>query len=434
MKTKIIYVCENCGYQTSKWIGRCPSCEAWNSFRENIKEPESRFHKGLKGSPAKTETINKEIPDSNRFSTGINEFDRVLGGGIVQGSLILLAGEPGIGKSTITLQLCENLSAQGKRILYIAGEESCEQISMRAKRLSLELKNLSLISETSIETILATIDRESPNFVIVDSIQVVYSEQIPATPGTISQVRTCTEGIMELIKKLKIPTLLIGHVTKDGLLAGPRALEHLVDAVLYIEGDRYQNFRILRGIKNRFGSTDEVGIFEMAENGMREVKNPSALFLSDTKEPKIGSIITVTMEGTRPILIEVQALTNPTNFGYPKRTASGIDINRLNLLLAALQKHTGVNLQNQDVYVNVTSGFRLQEPACDLAVLLAILSSFYKKPLPINLAAIGEVGLSGEIRNVSQLDKRLKEAKKLGFAKIANPENIKKISELKAYF
>lgn len=423
MKTRTAYLCQECGHQTSKWLGKCPQCEKWNSFLEEIitKGP-SRSSKGLNATPLKPAPLSQtQHQESNRYPVGLSEIDRVLGGGILPGSLILLSGEPGIGKSTLTLQICAQLTHQTKQILYISGEESIQQISGRAARLNLASENLQLLNETHLETILATIQQEKPSLVIVDSIQVVYSNNLPSQAGSISQVRSATEALMEFAKTNQIPIILIGHVTKEGNLAGPRVLEHLVDTVLFIEGDRYQNFRLLRCLKNRFGSTNEVGVLEMTEKGLIEVKNPSATFLSGRQENAIGSTVTCTIEGTRPFLIEVQALTNLSPFGYPKRTTTGYDLNRLQLLVAVLQKHVGLNLSNQDVFVNVVGGFKLQETAADLSLALSIVSSYRKIVMPTELCILGEVGLSGEIRPVTQLHKRLQEASKLGFKQIILP-------------
>lgn len=433
MKVTTLYTCSNCSYQSSKWLGKCPQCEAWNSFTEEEIKRESRLQKKIKAharTPQDFETVVKKLAREIRFPVGIEEFDRVLGGGIVPGSILLLAGEPGIGKSTLTLQIADKLSAGGKKVLYISGEESEEQISIRGKRLSLTLKNLHLLSETNLETILATVSETECDFLIVDSIQVVSSQNIPGGAGSVSQVRLCAEAIMEFAKPKRLPVLLIGHVTKDGTLAGPRVLEHLVDAIFMFEGDRYQDFRLLRGIKNRFGATNEVGVFEMAEKGLVEVKNPSAKFLEEHKENTPGSALVCALEGTRPFIIEVQALTSLTRFGYPKRTASGFDVNRLNLLIAVLEKHCNINLANQDVYVNVVGGLRLQDPACDLGICMAVLSSLKKKALPKDMVFVGEVGLNGEIRKAFSEKLRKKEIEKLGLAyQYSEHKKILKITE-----
>jgi len=352
-----------------------------------------------------------------------------MGGGIVPGSLTLLSGEPGIGKSTLTLQIASNI-AQTKNVLIISGEESVEQICARAQRLKSTPEKLKVLNEHNLENILETIKSENPDFVIIDSIQVISSEDFPSAAGSITQVRYCTERIMELAKTKTISTMLIGHVNKDGNLAGPRVLEHLVDTVLHLEGDRFQNFRVLKTAKNRFGSCSEIGIFDMNENGMHEIKNPSAHLLDGRKENAIGSSINITIEGTRPILIEVQALVSKSNFGYPKRTSNGFDLNRLQILIAVLQKHGNLNLEDQDVFVNVVGGIKLTEPAADLAVLTAIASSLLKKPLPKNSAIFGEVGLSGELRRVTQNEKRVKEAQKMEFSEIISPNEHKDVKSV----
>ena len=435
MKVKTVYSCQECGFQTPKWLGKCPQCEKWNSLVEEViaKQP-VRSQRSLKAAPQKPTTLSqtqKEVV--NRYQTGLAEIDRVLGGGILPGSLILLSGEPGIGKSTLTLQICEKIAATAGKVLYISGEESAQQISGRASRLGFTSENLHLLNETHLETILATIEKEKPALVIVDSIQVVYSDNFPAQAGSITQVRSATEALMEFAKTNQIPIILIGHVTKVGNLAGPRVMEHLVDTVLFIEGDRYQNFRLLRSLKNRFGSTNEVGVFEMTEKGLSEVSNPSESFLSGRQKNAFGSAVTCTIEGTRPFLVEVQALTNLSPFGYPKRTATGYDLNRLQLLIAVLQKHVRLNLSNQDVFINVVGGIKLQETAADLSLALSIASSFRKIPVSSDLCVIGEVGLSGEIRSVTQLAKRVQEAAKLGFKKIILPatKDLPKIADVK---
>ncbi|MBD3327940.1 DNA repair protein RadA, partial [Candidatus Peregrinibacteria bacterium] len=371
---------------------------------------------------------------TEKLKTGITEFDRVLGEGITAGSLTLLSGEPGIGKSTIVLELASKLADQGKKILYISGEESAEQISNRAGRLCIKSENVEITSENALENILHIIDSQNPDFIIVDSIQVIASMELPSIAGSINQVRYCSEEIMRVIKAKNIATFLIGHVTKDGTLAGPKMLEHLVDTVLLIEGERYQNMRILRSLKNRFGSTNEIGLFEMTENGLKQVLNASEFFLDGRKQNAVGSVITATIEGTRPLLLEVQALTHPSAFGYPKRTASGYDSNRLQLLLAVIQKHLNLNVNAHDVYINVIGGFKLRDHAADLAIILAIISSLKKMPLPSNIAAFGEVGLSGEIRKIAQHDKRVKESQKMGFSQLVTPDQYSDLNRLMELF
>ncbi len=432
MKITTIYTCGQCGYQSSKWVGKCPECEAWNSFSEEEVKKESAAQRKISSharTPQDFKVINKAMTREPRTALRLPEVDRVMGGGIVSGSLTLLTGEPGIGKSTLTLQIAEQLSAEGKKVLYISGEESEEQISMRGARLGLTLEHLKLLNESNLETVLATASEEKPDFLIVDSIQVMSSANIPGGAGSVSQVRLCTEAILEFAKPKRLPVLLIGHVTKDGTLAGPRVLEHLVDTVLYLEGSRTHDFRLLRGVKNRFGSVSEVGIFEMTEKGLTEVKNPASFFIKERQQSAHGSALVMTMEGSRPILLEVQALTNTTVFGYPRRTASGFDANRLQLLLAVLQKHLKVNLGNEDVYVNVVAGYKLSDPACDLGVCLAILSSHYKTALPKDLVAVGEIGLSGEIRLPKEITKRKKEITKLGLTLAENHKHISTLAK-----
>jgi DNA repair protein RadA/Sms len=431
MKLKTVYICGNCQHESPKWIGRCSSCDAWNSFVEDVVESKPS---GLSSTPrvlggGKIENLSSYKNFSKKTLSGIKEFDRVIGDGITDGSVTLLSGEPGIGKSTLTLQLANMMSKQ-KKTLIVSGEESVEQIASRAKRLGVTEKNLEVVTEFNLEAILDSILKNAAKFVIIDSIQVISSMDLPGTAGSISQVRYCAEKIIELAKKNSIPIMIIGHVTKDGNLAGPKVLEHMVDTVIQLEGDRFQQFRILRASKNRFGSCSEVGIFEMNENGMQEVKNPSEQFLEGRKDNTIGSIITVAIEGTRPFLIEVQALVSKSPFGYPKRAANGFSLNRLQILVAVLEKYARMNLQDQDVYVNVVGGIKLNEPACDLAIITAISSSFLKKTLPSDSVIFGEVGLTGELRKVSHHEKREKEASKLGFKNIISSNDHKEISEV----
>jgi DNA repair protein RadA/Sms len=420
MKLKSVFVCEKCGCTSPKWAGRCPECDSWNSFVEDVVDvkPE-RVHVGL---AAKLEGLTETVLNEKRLSTDIAELDRVLGGGLVAGSVILVSGEPGIGKSTLTLNVCANIAKSARKILYVSGEESSGQISLRAKRLGVKNENIFLVPSTSLENILATLEKEKPDFVVIDSIQVVSSPNVPGVAGSVSQVRFCAESLIGLAKKNGLPLVIVGHVTKDGNLAGPKILEHMVDAVLLIEGERHQNMRLVRSLKNRFGSTNEIGLFEMVESGLKEVQNASRFFLEGRKEGSFGSVITSTMEGTRPLLIEVQALTSLTTFGYPRRAASGFDLNRLQLLIAVIQKHLGLNLLNQDVFINVVGGFRIADPAVDLAVVMAIISSFKKEPAADDAVYIGEVGLSGELRTVPQIDRRVREAAKIGFKKIFVPK------------
>lgn len=437
MKLRTVYVCKSCQYESPKWLGRCPECQAWDSFIEDVinvgkpenegKKPAARIQRNLPTS--KPASLSSFPSPKIRMSTKMSELDLLLGGGIVEGSLTLLSGEPGIGKSTITLQICGNLASQEKSVLYLSGEESVEQLSLRAHRLGITSDQIRIHTENNLENILSSIEEQKPDFVVVDSIQVLSSNEMPGAAGSVNQVRFCTEALMHAAKLWNRPILLIGHVTKEGTLAGPRTLEHLVDTVLYIEGDRYHDLRMLRSTKNRFGSTNEVAVFEMKEKGLEEVKNPSELFLNGRIENAIGSCLTATIEGTRPFIIEIQALTSITNFGYPKRSTNGFDSNRLQMIIAVLQEHGHLNLTNQDVYINIVGGMNIEEPAADLAVALAIASSYKKVPLSSSAIAIGEMGLSGEIRKVTQLDKRVKEAKKLGFTTIISSENYQKIDK-----
>lgn len=430
MKLKTIYICQECNYETPKWLGKCPNCNAWNSFIEDVKAVGAGSETQLSPTPGLVKepiSILQAVSSKAYISTGIEEFDRVAGGGIMEGGFMLLSGEPGIGKSTLTLQLCQGFAAQNKTILYISGEESPEQIALRAKRIGIKTEKIQVLAETLLENILVTIDVRKPDLVIIDSVQVIASAQLPSIAGSINQVRLCAEQLMSRAKQYGIPIILIGHVTKEGSLAGPKVLEHLVDTVLLIEGDRFQNLRVVRSLKNRFGSTNEIGLFEMKEEGLSEVKNPSELFISHHPQPVTGSAITVTVEGSRVLLVEVQALTSLTPFGYPKRAASGFDPNRLNLLLAVIQKHLKYNVSNQDIYVNIAGGFHLQEPAADLAVVMAIISSLENKPLSLKAAFLGEVGLSGELRHISYLTKRINEAEKIGFEQLYVPTTKEKL-------
>lgn len=427
MKLKNTYVCTKCGYLSVKWIGKCPNCNTWNSFQEEVIATEqAREHQGLAQT---TFTLNQALTSDRRLYTNLAELDRVFGGGITEGSLILLSGEPGIGKSTLTLKICQIFAENETKnnILYVSGEESIAQIAARAKRMDIDNKKISIVAETNLENILATILQEKPEFIIIDSIQVLSASAIPSIAGSVNQVRYCTETLMKIAKKNNLTVMIIGHVTKDGNLAGPKILEHLVDTVILIEGERYQNLRVVRCVKNRFGSTNEIGLFEMTTTGLTEVRNASKHFLEGRKKESFGSTITAIIEGTRPFLVEVQALTSPTTFGYPRRTSSGYDINRLQLLIAVLQKHLKINLQNQDVFINIVGGLRLNDPAADLAIALAIISSINQKPLPADTVFLGEIGLAGELRTVSHLEKRINESAKIGFKEIVIPKTTKTI-------
>lgn len=427
MKLKTIYICSQCGAESSKWSGQCLKCNAWNSLTEDVVNV-GKKEKTVSAIAAKPVITIKNIQKKERLITKISEFDRVVGGGFMTDSVVLLAGDPGIGKSTLTLQICGKMAEIGQKVLYFSGEESVDQISDRANRLKIK-SPISVLNLNSLEAILATIEAEKPGFVVVDSVQVMSSEEIASQAGSISQVRYVTEQLMRVAKSQNIPILLIGHVNKEGNLAGPQVLTHLVDTVLFLEGDRFHQFRLLRTTKNRFGAVDEVGVFAMEEKGLIEVKNPSALFLEGRAENPIGSVIVPVLEGTRTFLVEVQALTSYTNFGYPKRTASGIDLNRLNIILAVLERYAKIKLDNTDVFVNVVGGLKLSEPAIDLAIAMAVASSKTKKPLPPDLAVMGEVGLSGEVRTISQTAKRLKEAEKLGFKQILSAKQVKSVAE-----
>ena len=426
-KNKIVFVCSSCGYESPKWLGKCPACNEWNTFYEEKVISSSKGSNGKSKEIAKPIELNKiEGKTDLKISTGFNELDRVLGGGLVNGSLILLGGEPGIGKSTLILQICDKIKTDGK-ILYISGEESGEQIKLRADRLGVKKDSLLFLSETNIENIESNILSINPKLVIIDSIQTMFSEEITSAPGSVSQVREITARIMRTCKENNITTILIGHVTKDGNIAGPRVLEHMVDTVLYLEGERYFSYRMLRGVKNRFGSTNEIGMFEMQNEGLVEITDPSKVLISDSGENPAGSVIIATIEGTRPLLVEFQALTTPTVYGLPRRTANGIDYNRLAVLIAVLEKKVGINLGNQDVYLNVVSGLKINEPAIDLGIIAATVSSFKNIPIDKKTVVLGEVGLTGEIRSVNLIEKRIKEAEKLGFKKCIIPESNKKL-------
>ena len=420
---KSIYFCQNCGHEESKWLGQCPMCREWNTFVEE-KVTVS------KGTAAKNSVREAEVvtlssvstDQEDRMQTEIEELDRVLGGGVVPGSLVLVGGDPGIGKSTLLLQVCKRLSDQGRKVLYISGEESLKQIKLRANRMGTFSDHLLLLCETNLETIRQVIEREHPAVAVIDSIQTMYSEEVTAAPGSVSQVREATNTLMQIAKGLNITIFIVGHVTKEGTVAGPRVLEHMVDTVLYFEGDRHASYRILRGVKNRFGSTNEIGVFEMRETGLEEVPNPSEYMLNGRPEDASGSVVACSMEGTRPILMEIQALVCRSNFGMPRRTAAGTDYNRVNLLMAVLEKRVGLPLSNYDAYINIAGGIRMNEPAIDLGIVMAIVSSYKNQSISPGTIVFGEVGLSGEVRAVSMPEQRVAEARKLGFKTCIMPQ------------
>ena len=417
-KTRIKYICSNCGYESLRWLGKCPECESWNSFTEEIIETSKR-----KPTISKSKFIINTIDtisanEGDRIKTGIAEFDRVLGGGLMQGSVILLGGDPGIGKSTLAMQAAANIN---QKVLYATGEESEKQIKIRANRLKLKSPDFYVQAETNLSEILGAINQLSPDVVVIDSIQTMYRSELENSPGTITQIRECTASLMEEAKKKHYCVIIIGHVTKEGMIAGPKLLEHMVDTVIQFEGESNYSFRILRAQKNRFGSTNEIGVFEMHEDGLREVKNPSELFLSEREKQTPGSVVTSSIEGTRPILLEVQALVTPSNYGYPQRVSNGFDQRRLSILLAVLEKRANVRVSATNVFVNVAGGIRITETAGDLAVCVAITSSLTEKVIDNQTVVIGEVGLGGEIRSVGHIEKRIQEAEKLGFKSVIIP-------------
>lgn len=426
-KNKVVFVCNECGNESSKWLGKCPACNNWNTFYEQkIVESKNSSLKPKENKSNIPQKLNSyEAKETLKNSTGFIELDRVLGGGLVKGSLILLGGEPGIGKSTLILQICDKVKGEGK-VLYVSGEESAEQIKLRADRLGINNEDILFLGETDIDIVNQAIIDTNPKLVIIDSIQTMYSEEITAAAGSVSQVREITSQVMRVCKSRGITTIIIGHVTKEGNIAGPRVLEHMVDTVLYLEGERYFSYRILRGVKNRFGSTNEIGMFEMREEGMCEILNPSDILISEREDNPAGSCIVSSMEGTRPVLVELQALTAQTIYGYPKRTANGIDFNRLALLIAVLEKKSGILLGTQDVYLNVVGGLKINEPSIDLGICLVAVSSFKNISIPKDMVIMGEVGLTGEVRRINYIEKRLKESEKLGFKTCIIPESNKK--------
>ena len=436
-KLKTKYVCQNCAYASVRWSGKCPECGTWNSMVEELISIDKRDRRKSSQSLLKVNDNNfrslSDVVSANesRTQTMITELDRVLGGGIVDGSVILVGGDPGIGKSTLMLQIAEKIS--GKKILYVSGEESGSQIKLRADRLNYKLDNFYILSETNLEIIQAVIERETPDIVVIDSIQTVYRTEIESAPGTVSQLRESTALIMKLAKTYNFSVFIVGHITKEGVIAGPKVLEHMVDVVLQFEGERTHSFRILRGIKNRFGSTNEIGIFEMTDLGLKEVLNPSEIFLSQRNYGASGCVISSSLEGTRPILIEVQALVTTSNYGIPQRTSMGFDYKKLNIIVAVLEKKLGMFLNKSDIFLNIAGGVKIEEPAIDLAVAMSIYSSFRDIPVDSETAVLGEVGLSGEVRTISYADRRITEAAKLGFKKIIIPKgNLKNINAKKS--
>lgn len=433
-KQAAVFYCQECGYESSKWLGQCPGCKQWNTFVEEIVRSSSASKaRGVSGASLSNGSLQKDtkpvkIRDittggEERYTTHMEELDRVLGGGIVEGSLVLVGGDPGIGKSTLLLQVCQKLSEDGKDVLYISGEESLQQIKLRAERLGSFTDHLSLLCETNLELIEETVQKYRPKIMVIDSIQTMYSEEVSAAPGSVSQVRETTGRLLQMAKGLAISVFIVGHVTKEGTVAGPRVLEHMVDTVLYFEGDRYASYRILRSVKNRFGSTNEIGVFEMREDGLSEVKNPSEFMLSGRPEQASGSVVVCSSQGTRPLMLEIQALVCHTNFGFPKRQATGTDFNRVNLLMAVLEKRLGMQIGDCDAYVNLAGGIKIQEPAIDLGIVMAIASSFKNRPVSQDVTVFGEIGLSGEVRAVSMAEQRVQEAKKLGFSTVILPES-----------
>ena len=439
--SKTAFTCQSCGYQTPKWMGKCPDCGEWDSFTEGrFKAPKSVYQGGgvhfgkLSGQrrvvpqtkPVPIDSV--ELDDDERISTGIGEFDRVLGGGLVSGTLVLIGGDPGIGKSTLMLQALYGLAAAGHKVLYVSGEESVRQIRLRSKRLKTVSPNMLVVSEVDMEAILSMVEEENPDVLVIDSIQTMFNADLSSAPGSVSQVRESAMRLMLMAKRTNIPTFLVGHVTKEGAIAGPRLLEHMVDTVLYFEGDRSHVFRILRAVKNRFGSTNEIGVFEMKEKGLEEVRNPSAVFLSERPSGAPGSVVTASIEGTRPILVELQALASSTNFGTPRRTILGLDHNRVALLAAVMEKKLGMHLMGHDIFMNVAGGVKVDEPAIDLGIIAAIASSFLDRPVPEGNVVLGEAGLTGEVRAISHVDTRVAEVGKMGFTKCLIPaSNLKRM-------
>lgn len=437
-KIKSLYVCSECGFESAKWYGKCPGCGEWNSMTEEVREvlkPSSKSPKGNINRGRSAPILISEIStdDEFRYHTGFSEFDRVLGGGIVKGSLVLIGGDPGIGKSTILLQMCENLDKQ-LNILYVSGEESKRQLKLRASRLGVNSGNLYVLTETDIECVIEEIRSQKPDLVIIDSIQTMSFSELSSSPGSITQVKECTNALMIIAKSMDIPVVVVGHVNKDGAIAGPKVLEHIVDAVLYFEGDRHMSYRILRAIKNRYGSTNEIGVFQMSENGLQEVENPSMMLLSGRPKNVSGTCVACIMEGSRPIMAEIQALVTPSGFGNPRRMSTGFDYNRMSLILAVLEKRAGYFFANLDSYINVVGGLRLDEPAADLAVAVSLVSSLKDSVIRDDVLAFGEIGLAGEIRSVSHAQERIVEAARLGFKCCVIPyHNFKSLTNIESF-
>ncbi len=421
MKAKTIYTCSECGYESAKWMGKCPACGSWNTMVENAPAPVKTASRGV-GAAGNVPVRLKDVSFTreDRTLSGIAELDRVLGGGIVRGSLVLVGGDPGIGKSTLLLQLTRTLD-KAERVFYVSGEESEKQIKSRADRLDVTADNLMVLAETDMDAVLRHVPTIRPTVLIVDSVQTMYRPEVASAPGSVTQVREVTLALMKLAKEHGIAVFLVGHVTKDGNIAGPKVLEHMVDCVLYFEGDRHQSYRILRAVKNRFGPTNEIGVFQMESRGLIEVENPSLMLLEGRPADAPGSVVTCTMEGTRPVLAEIQALVSPSGFSAPRRMARGMDYNRVNMLIAVLEKRVGLNLQNQDTYVNITGGLRVDEPAADLGVAIAVASSFREFPVGHDVAVMGEIGLTGELRAINHIETRLSEVRKLGFDRCVLP-------------
>ena len=431
---KTVFSCQTCGYQAPKWMGKCPDCGTWDSFVEEVQSTgtHGRAAGSMSGAPPVPVPIDSiELETELRLHTEIREFDRVLGGGLVPGTLVLIGGDPGIGKSTLMLQALFGLADQGQKVLYVSGEESIRQIRLRSKRLNTVSSNMLVVSEVEVESILSMIENTKPAVIVIDSIQTMFNGDLTSAPGSVSQVRESTVRLMLMAKKSGIPTLLVGHVTKEGAIAGPKLLEHMVDTVLYFEGDSNHIFRILRAVKNRFGSTNEIGVFEMKDDGLGEVANPSAVFLSERPAGASGSAVTASMEGTRPILVELQSLASATNFGTPRRTILGLDANRVALLTAVMEKKLGMHLMGYDIFMNVAGGVKVVEPAVDMAIVAAVASSFLDKPIADGTVVFGEIGLTGEVRAIGQVETRLSESRKMGFTRCLVPRsNLKRLPDI----